>query len=469
MRCSYAASALAFSTALAALVACGDTAVVVTVVGDLEVPVELDGICVAVADRDPGGGEHAAFHPLVGASLPQTLVVEPGSAESGVASARGSLGGIEVARDRRVFDFGGGVEDLVLALDRCRTGRSGAPRLVDSAPAAAGARVAVSFGRGGSLVIVVGPGETALYDPRDGMLEALGLALPAAATASPPTAIAAFDSDGDCDDDLVVLLPDAGPVLWRRQSDGSFADDAEAFAGAGLTPMVAVAAADVDHDGDLDLAIGGGGVLRLLRNDGGGIFQGDAAAIPGGAVTDVTALAFGDIDGDGHVDLIIGQGAATAAPPRVLVNDDSGAGFFQTAPGALPEVALRARAVIVAQVTGNALPDVLVASEGAAVRLYVNRGDGRLEDRSFLALPSADPIAATGAALGDWTGDCAGDAVIARGSQPPLIWRGSPEGSMTAETFTGATGDQVVVADLDDDGVLDAVLAGTDGLHWVGR
>lgn len=440
---------------------------VVTVEGDLE----LDGICVAVADRDPAGGEHAEFYALAGeqASLPQTLVVEPGSAGGGVASVRGYLNGVEVARDRQAFDFGGGVEELVLTLDACPAGRDAAPRVRATAPAGASPQAAVSFGRGGSLIVVAGIGESTILDARDDQLDVLGLARPVLPTSSQPLAVLAFDADGDCDDDIVVVLDNAPPLLWRRQPDASFVDDPDAFAGAGLTPMAAAAAADVDHDGDLDLVVGGGGVLRLLRNDGSGVFRADAAAIPAGAVSDVTELAFGDLDGDGNVDLVVGQGGSAAAPARILFNDASGTGFFQLAPAALPEVPLRARGVVVADVAGNALPDVLIASEGAPVKLYVNRGDGRLEDRSFLVLPSGDPVTATGAALGDWTGDCARDALVARNYEPPLVWRGSSEGPMTAEPFTEADGHQVLMADIDDDGVLDAVLVGQGEVHWVSR
>lgn len=440
----------------------------VTVRGDLAIPAELDGVCLAISDRNPGGGEFARFYTEID-SLPQTLTVEPGSAASAEARARGYLGGVEVARARRTFDFGGGVE-VGLDLVRCPGADRGAPEIAGQIAAEVGTRVGVSYGRGGSMVVAVNVDSAAVYRAGgSGLALADEVVMPVAPALATPRAVVPFDADGDCDDDVLLLYADAAPVLWRRDGADAFAVAETAFEGAGLQAEVAAAAADVDGDGDLDLVFGRGGALRLLRNDGAGRFQPDGAAIQAGAATDVTALAMGDVDGDGHVDLVVGQGDLAAAPNRVLLNDAAGTGSFEVAAAGLPELPLQTRALALADANGDGFLDLLVGAVGTHVRLYVNRGDGRLEDRSFVTLPGLDPIDATSVAAGDWDGDCLRDLVIA-GSGGLQSWRGSDTGVFVDEPFALAEGDAVQLADVDDDGDRDLLVAGgAGGLTWVRR
>ncbi len=462
---SHVVAACAAPLLLAA--ACGD-ATLVRVSGDLEVPAQLDGLCLAVSDSDPSGGEFARFYVLGGDldGLPQSLAVDPGQAASAEARVRGYLGGVEVARDRGITDFGGGELDLELA--RCPGGNRGAAAVVGTAPAPADAVLAASYGRGGTVLVAVGAGEEVTLRAAAGQLADAGVTVPAA-PAMAPTALVPFDADGDCDDDLVVLLADAPPVLWRRDGTDTFAAADDAFPSIGLDITRAAAAADIDGDGDLDLALGGSS-LRILRNDGTGRFQVDTAAAPPGAVTDVTALAFGDIDGDGHVDLVVGQGDTAAAPARVLLNDTAGAGFFEVAAAALPEVPLQTRAIALTDVNGDGARDLVVGALGTNIRLYVNRGDGRLEDRSFVSLPDIDARDVTSLAVADWTGDCLVDLVAGVTGAAPVTWRGADGDKLVADSVDqDVSGDRVLLVDLDDDGDRDLIVGGPDGVTWVRR
>ncbi len=441
------AAALAAAVALAG---CGD-AVLLRIEGDRAVPTELDAICVAIADRDATGGAFGRVYRLEGAlaRLPQTLGVEPGGADDAEAWVRGYLGGVEVARDRAVVDFR---RDVTLRLDRCAPGASGAPTIVGTA-GPADARLAVSQGRGGALVVAIGASGAALVDSVDGALVATDLALPAA------RGVLALDVDGDCDDDL-VLWTDAEVRLYRR-GVASFDDGAVLVA----LSVRAAAAADVDRDGDTDLVLGGGATLRLFRNNGSGGFGADDTAIPGGVVSDVTALALGDLDGDGNPDLIAGQGDAAGAPPRALLADASGGGVFALAPAILPEVDLQVRGLALADVDGDADLDLGVALAGAPARLYINRG-GRLEDQSFVRLPQPAPTA-TAVAIADWNGDCAADLALAGAASSALLRADDRDGF--ADEATAAAAGDVAFVDLDDDGDRDVVLATPDGVTWLSR
>ncbi len=455
------------------IAACGDTAVVLTIDSDLAIPADLDGMCLAVADRDVAGGEFARFYALGAdeevSELPQTLTIEPGGASAAHASVRGYRGGIEVARDLLDLSFGGGVTSADMTLSACPAAGGAAPGVPSWLAAPVGTRVAVSFGRGGTIVIAIGDGFQVALVSDGGELVELGGAVPALAVGEVASMVA-FDADGDCDDDVVIMPTTAAPLLLLRNG-ATFAIAPDAFADAGLGGVVAVAAADVDGDADVDMVLGGGGVVRLLRNSGTGRFQADVGAIPPAVATDVTALALGDVDGDGHVDLVIGQGDSAAAANQLLLNDASGGGFFEAAPAVLPATPERTRALALVDIGDDGYLDLVVGGVDSPLRLYVNRGDGRLEDRSFVTLPATDVVDVTSLAVGQWDGDCLSDIIIASAGRAVLSWLGSDTGVLTADDFGDApTVETATIVDVDDDGRGDLLVAGgVEGIGWVRR
>ena len=444
----------------------GGSAVVIEIQADgLTAPGDIDAFCLAVGDQDAGGGEFARYYALGGEvpQLPQTLTVEPGSASSAFAWVRGYRAGVELARDSAEFSFDG--EDVDLVLSRCPGGPGGEPRAVADAALPAGSLAALSVGRTGSTLVAVGEGQAAVLGARDDQLAALEVAVPAVA-AGAVLALVAFDADGDCDDDILVVTAEAAPALWQRAADGSFTELAGALGAA--APSTAAAAADLDGDGSIDVALGRSDGLDIWLNDGAGGFDAGGAAEGDGA-TDVVRLAAGDLDGDGAVDLVAGRGAEAAAPSRVLFND--GEGGFATAAGALPEVPLQVRAMALRDLDGNGYPDLVLGGDATPVHLYVNRTDGRLEDLSFVRLPNVDPVDAVSIAAGDWDGDCFSDVVIGlAGGGEPLSWRGSEEGDLVEDGPAAAAGEQVLFGDGDDDGDLDLfAIEGGAALGWAAR
>jgi hypothetical protein len=436
------------ATVLAA--GCSD-AIVVRVDGDLPIGRGVDSMCLAVADRDPAGGHVGQRYPL--AELPQTLRVEPGEASEARAWVVGYRAGVPIARDASALDFG---DDVTLRLDRCYAAPGGAPTARGEPQGAANAVLATVVGRNGTRVLAAGATSSTFVD-----VDAAGalVELPGPPQLGGPVrAAVAFDADGDCDDDLVIVADGAPPALAR--DEGATFDAAGAI---GDTAMRAAAAADVDRDGDIDVVVGGGGTLALHRNDGSGRFVFDPAALTAtGFVTDVTALAFGDLDADGSVDLVVGQ---ASGPIRAFAGAAGGGGLFTGAPGVLPDAPVAVASLRLADADGDADPDLWVAVDGGPARLYVDR-EGALEDQSFIRLPQPAPEAA-GFAVGGWDDDCAIDAVVAA-PVGGALWRGDGTGTLVADGAAPAA-TAAELADLDDDGDPDLVLATPEGVVWLAR
>lgn len=462
---SSSTAAVAWLSAAVLVAACGEPAAVVTVESDLSAPDEISDFCLLVEDRDPGGGAYAeSFRLSESLSLPQTLTVFPGSATAGIARARGFSDGDEIARDHATVTFDSGVSDTVLALDGCQPREAKPPATAHTAAAPAGAQVIVSYGRGGAVILAAGDGEATAFVAADGQLSPVSSPLPAAP--DKVAALAILDADGDCDDD-VVMAGAAGLEIWLR-------GDGPAFAAGGIdddgSPLAAVAAADVDEDGDVDVVAGGGPRLVLFRNDGSGGFGLDAAAIDSGAMTlDITALAIADVSGDGHPDLVIGQGAENPAPVIELANDASGTGFFELSAGALPPTGYVTRDVAAIDANNDGAVGIVVATAGG-VRHFFNRGDGRLEDRSFVTLPEVAWTGATSVAVADFDDNCIADVAVGQGEGAPVFLRGTVTGQLELAAISADAGGDAVIADVDDDGAGDVVLTGGQpGILWLSR
>jgi hypothetical protein len=446
-------SRAAVGLALAALCGACSDAVTLEIAGDRPVPTAIDALCVGVADTNASGGYFGAPYRLEGdlASLPQTLRVEPGSADEAWAWVRGDRGGVPVARAAKKVDFG---DDVTLSLDRCERGPGGAPSMIGDAVGPAVAKLAASQGQGGTVVVAIGA-TAQIVDARGGSLVAEDAGSQVIATVLD---VVAADLDRDCDDDLVLVIEGAPPRLWRR--DGTLFSEIGPL---GALAASAAAAADVDRDGDLDIVVGGSGTLALYLNDGAaGFTQGDTQLSSGGRATDITALALGDLDGDGNTDLVVGQGGE---PLVAWLGDPDGTGTFRAADAVVPPVPLDVVSLSLVDADGDFDPDLAVALASGPLRLYIDR-DGRLEDQTFVRLPQPTP-AALAIAIGGWDEGCEPDAILASDETSALL-SGTPTGELAADTDAPPATD-AIYADIDDDGDLDAILATEDGVIWLAR
>ncbi len=235
--------------------------------------------------------------------------------------------------------------------------------------------------------------------------------------------VGALDYDGDGWVDLVFSRGSSlerwrkgdnpGPVLYRNKRDGTFEDVTRA---AGLTRGgwgVGVSVADYDNDGWVDVYLTNLGADVLYRNNGNGTFTDvtDKAGIraPGWS----SSAAFGDFDGDGHLDLYVAAyldigpdalpveraggtctyvGAPVLCGPRGLPGardlyvHNNGDGTFteqSEASGASDEKRYFGLGVVTADVDGDRDLDIYVGNDATPNYLFVNRGNGRFDERGF--------------------------------------------------------------------------------------
>lgn len=123
---------------------------------------------------------------------------------------------------------------------------------------------------------------------------------------------AIFDYDGDGWMDIFLVngstlsrwkkKENPGNRLYRNRRDGTFEETTEKAGVLGNAWGCGAAAADYDGDGDVDLYVTNWGPNTLFRNDGGAFTNVTAKAGVGDPLWSSSA-AFGDIDGDGDLDL----------------------------------------------------------------------------------------------------------------------------------------------------------------------
>jgi hypothetical protein len=321
---------------------------------------------------------------------------------------------------------------------------------------------------------------------------------------------ALFDFDGDNRLDI-YLLQNGGPngpknVLYKQLPDGKFRD---ASAGSGLDIAgynMGVAIGDVNNDGKPDVVVTQYTGLKLFLNNGDGTFT-DATAEAGlSNPAWSTSAAFFDYDRDGWLDLVVVS--YVDYDPSWLCNGPTGARdycapktfkgrvsrLFHNEGGRLAREGKSAQStraqfrdvtevsglsrvpgpglgVICADFDGDGRPDIFIANDGAANRLWMNQKGGTFKEEAvqrgiaFNGMGKAE--AGMGIALGDIDGDGLFDIFVTHLTEEThTLWKQGPRGLFRDATAhsgvvtptTRGTGFGTALIDFDHDGFLDLAI-----------
>jgi FG-GAP-like repeat len=159
-------------------------------------------------------------------------------------------------------------------------------------------------------------------------------------------------------------------------------------AASGLISPTAVALADLNNNGVLDLIVANGGSNNVLvfPGLGNGAF---GPALNGGhgffTGTNPVGITVADVNGDGRPDLIIANKGSNDV--SILLNVKVG-NSFTFEPGPRLQAGIGPVATAVADVPGNAVPDLVIANSGSNnVWLLQGLGNGFFNDQSPTILP----------------------------------------------------------------------------------
>ncbi len=287
--------------------------------------------------------------------------------------------------------------------------------------------------------------------------------------------------------------------LFRQQSNGTFAD---ITASSGLTNSgygMGTAVGDIDNDGDLDLYLTNYGADRLYRNNGDCTWT-DITESAGISNTRwSTAACFVDFDSDGFLDLFIanyvdyypgtvcpdGSGRRDYCVPtdfaptvdKLFHNEgalttDGEVGFtdvtFSTGLAAQPG---RGLGVACRDFNGDNRPDIFVANDKQANRLWIQQKDGTFRDEALFRGVAVNHLgeeeASMGTTCGDVNGDRQSDLFLTHfGGETNTLYLGNTSGQFTDATPVSGlgqpglpyTGFGTALLDLEHDGDLDLMV-----------
>ncbi len=215
---------------------------------------------------------------------------------------------------------------------------------------------------------------------------------------------------------------------------------------------------DFDGDGDLDVAVANGRHWPqqnfLFLNQVRGRFNVQRRLGKDLRTTYATEVA--DLDGDGDLDIAVGN---DMAPSQVMLNDGHG----RFVPGAILGELSSVRSLTLADLDGDGDVDILSTSRGRPNRIFLNDGNARFGIEKTFGGPGDSTISV---AVADLNNDGHNDLVLANrdGQQSYVLLNDGQLGFQTKVYFGGKRDETraVAVGDINGDGMMD-VVAGNIG------
>lgn len=262
-----------------------------------------------------------------------------------------------------------------------------------------------------------------------------------------------LDDDGDLDAYLVQsgTLYEPGSAagrnrLYWNQGNGTFVDGTEGSGADDRGYGMGATVGDFDGDGDPDLYVTNCGPNALLRNDGGGRFVDVTAASGTGDPGWGTSAAFADLDLDGDLDLFVANYVTWSleteidcvgpagdlgycvpthydSPSRDTLYRNNGDGTFTDVSETAGMVGTfgNGLGVVCADVTGDGLPEIIVANDKLFDHLWINEGNLQFQEDALIRGCACDEDgyakAGMGMAIVDYDDDGDRDFLVVNFSQ----------------------------------------------------
>jgi uncharacterized repeat protein (TIGR02543 family) len=275
-----------------------------------------------------------------------------------------------------------------------------------------------------------------------------------------------YNNDGFLD---VLITGDSGynyvSQLYRNNGNGTFTDSGVVLSG---VTHGSVAWGDYDNDGFLDILLAGQdgvdvNVTKLYHNNGNGTFtEQTGAGFPG--VAD-GCVAWGDYDNDGYPDIILTGELPNYGPPISKIFHNNGNGTFSELAGlSLPQVDQSSAAW--GDYNNDGYLDFVLAgryhsSDAYYARIYRNNGDSTFTDTGNSLAQMGFSHASS--AWADYDNDGFLDLVITGGEGVTAVYHNDGNGTFTEQAglpMPALWGSTAAWGDYDNDGFNDLLLTG---------
>lgn len=281
--------------------------------------------------------------------------------------------------------------------------------------------------------------------------------------------VALGDLNGDGILDMVTVGTNGpGGVFTVRLGDGTGSFGQAVSYSTSTSAPTSIALGDMNGDGVLDLVMGAtdGGTTSVLVSFGSG--NGTFGSVTTYALTGGSnpAVTLGDINGDGNLDVIHANGSSSV---NVLLGSASGSltagSAFNTGANAVYELTL-------ADMNNDGILDLITTGDGGGrnlgyVRVSLGTGSGTFTAGvSYSTTSNANYAVSTGDLNGDGILDIviAGNNGVGAGTSSVLLGAGGGTyGTAVTYATETSTSNDVMLGDLNGDGVLDLITGGTSG------